>query len=153
MQPYATFEDAMQAVQNNEADVLAVYHNNIFDARSHGFSTTNAFATLKMTELTRKGTQTIRTIAVPSRDINIVKSKRQGSSLSAELKGYDSAATGFEALKNGSVDALVCEMPAATWISEQRPHLRLQPGGPSRIYLGSYRRRPQLGPGAAQHPQ
>jgi signal transduction histidine kinase/ActR/RegA family two-component response regulator len=116
MQPYATFEDAMQAVQNNEADVLAVYHNNIFDARSHGFSTTNAFATLNMTELTRKGTQTIRTIAVPSRDINIVKSKRQGSSLSAELKGYDSAATGFEALKNGSVDALVCEMPAATWI-------------------------------------
>jgi signal transduction histidine kinase/ActR/RegA family two-component response regulator len=116
MQPYATFEDALKAVQNNEADVLAVYHNNIFDARSHGFSTTNAFATLNMTELTRKGTQTIRTIGVPSRDINIVKDKRQGSSTSAELKGYDSAATGFEALKNGSVDALVCEMPAATWI-------------------------------------
>ncbi|MCI2049287.1 MAG: transporter substrate-binding domain-containing protein [Lachnospiraceae bacterium] len=117
---YDLNKDAINAVKNGDADVLAMFSDGVITASNDGLMLTDAYENVDSAMLTRVGTAPtdIHSIAVKERSVNNVK-QSIADSLRAKVVPVSNARAGFEALRSGKVDAVVCGLPTATWILNQ----------------------------------
>ncbi len=115
--PYDSTLDAIAAIKDGKADVLAMFSDGIITAENDGILLTDAYKNVESVLLTRAGMSTddITKIAVKERSVNNVK-ESISSVIHAAIVPVANAEVGFEALKNKKVDAIVCGLPTATWI-------------------------------------
>jgi signal transduction histidine kinase/CheY-like chemotaxis protein len=114
-QTYASQEEALAAVKSGRADLLGMFRSDIFTAEKSGLVLTKNYYAMNMAQITRVGDRTIESAAVLNRDQAFIKDKLSGIRLEcfADVSGC------YSALASGSVDAIICELPAATWLLNQ----------------------------------
>jgi len=117
---YASEEEAVNAVKNGEADVLAMYSDGQISAYNNGLRVTSPYANVDAVLVTHSGmtSSDIATIAVKKRTINAVE-KGIGANLNATFIGYNNGTDCFTALKKGEVDGMICGQPSANWLINQ----------------------------------
>ena len=117
---YKTQDEAIKAVKNGRADVLAMYSNGQIPANNLGLRLTRAYSNVDTVLVTRAGTSmsSIRTVAVKSRSKNAIKTSLSNI-LTADYIGYDNAPECFAAVKTNKADAMICGLPSATWLINQ----------------------------------
>ena len=117
---YDSTPDAVAAVKAGKADVLAMFSDGIIVAQKDGLLLTNTYENVDSVLIIRPGMryEDIRTIAVKHRSIN---NARQGilALLDARVIPAVNAEEEFALLRKGSVDAIICGQPTATWLLNQ----------------------------------
>lgn len=117
---YDSTPDAVAAVKAGKADVLAMFSDGIIVAQKDGLLLTNTYENVDSVLIIRPGMryEDIRTIAVKHRSIN---NARQGilALLNARVIPAVNAEEEFALLRKGSVDAIICGQPTATWLLNQ----------------------------------
>lgn len=118
---YDTPDEEIAAVKNGEVDAIGLYANGIVLADQDGLLLTQSYATTNNVLLTHGGTSQadIHTIAVNQRSVDAVSSALARDFSGAQLVTYGTASDSLDALKSGSVDAIVCGFPSATWLMNQ----------------------------------
>jgi signal transduction histidine kinase len=117
---YDSNTDALNAVKEGKADILAMFSDGIITAASDGIIETDPYETVDSAMIVKSGTVTsqVKKVAVKQRSVNIVKNAIT-SMMDAEVVPVTNAPEGFSALKEGKVDAVICGLPTATWILNQ----------------------------------
>ena len=110
--PYNSKEESCSAVLSGESDIAGKFGTDIFDAENRNIILTMPYLTLNMVQIVRRGTQNIKTAAVPECNMRLISR----ISPSLDKKIYSSARQCFDALKSGKADAVICSQPAATWL-------------------------------------
>jgi signal transduction histidine kinase len=115
--PYDTNPDAIAAVKSGEADLLAMFSDGVITAEKDQILLTDAYENVDTVLLTHASTSAdqIRKIAVKERSVNNVR-QSIAAVMDAEIVPVSNAEAGFTLLRKGSVDAVVCGMPTASWI-------------------------------------
>ena len=119
-QVYDTNADALAAVKDGQADLIAMFSDGVITAADEGLLLTDAYESVDSVMLTRVGTSTdeIARVAVKERSINNVR-ERIATITDAQIVPVANAEEGFEELESRKVDAVVCGLPSATWILNQ----------------------------------
>jgi signal transduction histidine kinase/CheY-like chemotaxis protein len=116
---YDTEDETIKAVMNGDADIIGIMVYDAVEAASDRILLTNSYINMALTQVTKKGADRIRTLAVPSYLLNI--DKDQNAKNYAEVKTYDTAVGCMEALKTGKADeALLSTFSANYYINNGR---------------------------------
>ena len=117
---YTTQEKAIDAVKNGEADILGIYSNGLTSAVTEGLQTTRNYSTTGVSMVTRTGTDpaAIHTSAVKQWNENTLQ-LRTGSEMDGKFITYGTTVKCFNALRKREVDAVICDIPSATWLVNQ----------------------------------
>ncbi len=117
---YPSQAEAISAVARGESDILGIYSNGQIPAYSAGLRITHPYASVDMVLITKTGTAMDHISRVAINNLKQAADKNNASSLpNAHYNQYDSARECFQALKTGQADAMICDMPTATWIINQ----------------------------------
>jgi len=120
-QVYPDQTAATAALQSGKADLIGMYSAGLIAAHQEKLIITMAYATVDTVLLTRAGTprSKISAIAVKQRSAEVVRSSLGSDFAGVRLVERNNAADCFAALRKGSVDAVVCGLPSATWLINQ----------------------------------
>ncbi len=111
---FNSIADARDALQSRQVDILGLYCNDIIDAGAVSLNLTDSYTLMNVVQVTRKGTVNIQTAAVDARESDLIHDRLVKSNIS--LMPYRTSQKGFDALRQGKVDALITELPAAMWL-------------------------------------
>jgi len=114
-QAYDSPEEALAAVKDGRADLLGMFRSDIFTAEKAGMVQTKNYYSMNMAQITRVGDRTVKSAAVLKRNESFIREKLSG----VRLVSYADMSGCYSALASGSVDAIICELPAATWLLNQ----------------------------------
>lgn len=119
---YPSQQEAVSAVRDGEADILAMYSDGQINANASGLRLSRAYANVDMVLITHMGEdgRKIHKISAKNRTKDNIQ-ELVGAEYPAEFIGYDSGTSCFDALKHYQVDAMICGFPSATWIVNQNP--------------------------------
>jgi len=114
--PASSVDEATKMIRDGDVDVIGKIRSDYVIAYDNNIRMTNPYMSVAMTELTRKGTVEINTVAVPVslQTLYETVSARNGSTLKAVY--YSSAKTCFDALTAGEVDAVAIDVSSATYL-------------------------------------
>ena len=114
--PAASVDEATKMIRDGEVDVIGKIRSDYVTAYDNNIRMTNPYMSVAMTELTRKGTVEINTVAVPVslQTLYETVSARNGSTLKPVY--YSSAKACFDALSSGEVDAVAIDVSSATYL-------------------------------------
>lgn len=117
---YKTQKEVESAVKNGQGDIIGLYSGNLVSAYMKGFRRTQTFApttAVMFAPIDRKKSE-VRKIAIRTRSqtsiLDIID-----SSLIKNLMEYNTIEDCFKAMNSGVVDAIVCDLPSATWLLNQ----------------------------------
>lgn len=113
---YDSKEKLLDAITQGKAALAGKLDDDIFDANKHSLILTNGFLSMNLVQLTKAGTTHVSTVAVPQCNISGVKGYVNDTRSALQLKTYANSVKCFDALKDNSVDAIVCTQPAATYL-------------------------------------
>ncbi len=118
--PYKTEALAEEAVRSGEADVLGLYSGRTTSAYAAGLQLTRPYTDVSVVIVLRSGTSAsqVKTAAVHQRTLDTLQ-QSQISDLKISLKGYETISACYEALEHREADAIICGLPAATWVINQ----------------------------------
>ena len=114
MVPFETMEDATKALQEKRVSVIGLYCNDIIEAGYEALNLTKSYTLMNMVQIEKKETSVIQKIGVPEREKFIVEERIPNKNY-VEVLTFKNSNSLFEALKNGTVDAILTELPTATW--------------------------------------
>ncbi len=117
---YSTREGAIHAVTNGEADVLGIYSKGQIQAYSEGLRITRPYASVDTVLVTKTGKPIDQIKRVALKKSNPPLRSNMPPTMLAESVVYSTSKECFQALKDDQVDAIICEMPAATWLINQQ---------------------------------
>lgn len=117
---YNNQKEAIDAIKNGTADLLALYSDSHSAAYESGLRLTSPYTTVNAMLMTHAGAgyNSIKRIAVKERSLALVK-LRGGFSSDIEFVPCVNARECFKALKSGKADALIAGLPSVTWLSNQ----------------------------------
>lgn len=120
-QIYATQDEAVHAVVSGQADIVGIYSAGLPQAYEAGISLTKKYGSVSTVMISRTGTNVegIHKIAVKTRSLGTILQVLPPGMKNAELQSFTTASDCFEALKNGSADALIIGLPSATYLLNQ----------------------------------
>ena len=118
---YTSQEEAIRAVKDGKADVLAMFSNGLISASQNDLTLTDLYsetAGVLVTKSVADGSS-IKRVAVKARDMETVEGTVSGDISKAEFTGCDNASEVFQKLNQGAVDGAVLGLPSATWVLSQ----------------------------------
>lgn len=127
---YGDRESALAAVHKGEADMMGKFGNDIFAAVEQGVILTVPYLKMNIVRITRAGTSTVSSIAVPECTADAVARLIAARGLDADITVKSNSVDCFALLKDGKTDSVVCTQPAATWL--------LNRGRPSDYVVSSF---------------
>ena len=113
-QSYADFPTALAAVENKQADVLALYQQDIISAFHDNLILTLPYNTLNLAQVTKNGRTKRPKLALAQINDDVLAAARKKLNLS-EVTMLPSVAGCFAALRDGQVDGVLCDMQTAIW--------------------------------------
>ena len=118
---YPTYEAAVMAVQEGKSDLMGFYTGGLISANQYGLSLTDNYISSGNMLLTKANAVEGPNRSVGIRHLPLDPAKRElGSDLSSlPLKQYATSLSCFQALENGAVEAVVLDLPTATWLLNQ----------------------------------
>ena len=99
--PCASKEAACQALADGSADLIGKFEENIFDADSHSVILTVPFLRMNLVEITRAGTGTVESAAVPECNAGTVSATTAASGGELRLVSTANSESAFSMLKGG----------------------------------------------------
>ena len=114
--PCADADETFQAVQDGRADLIGKVEDNIFVAESRGVILTNPYLSMNLAEITKAGTASVSTAAVPRCNEATVSEILSAAGSAIAVQVCDNSEDCFEALKSGKADAVICSQPASSWL-------------------------------------
>jgi len=113
-QSYADLPAALAAVKNKQADVLAIYQQDIISAFHDNLVLTLPYSDLNLAQVTKNGSTRRPKLALAQINDDVLAAARTRLNLS-EVTMLPSVADCFAALREGKVDGVLCDMQTATW--------------------------------------
>ena len=117
---YANQHEVMQAITTGDADIIGLAESNVFTAEKTGLILSKSFDSMDMVLVTTSERKDPRTLAVPEYvDMSIADTFHKLSP-DKKLLTFANVMDCYEAMQDGRVDAIICALPAATWLLNQR---------------------------------
>ncbi|MCI1722837.1 MAG: transporter substrate-binding domain-containing protein [Lachnospiraceae bacterium] len=102
---YDTQDEIISAVKNGEADIAGAAVYDAVDATANNILLTNSYISMALTQVTLKGNDQIRTMAVPSYLTSVIQNNFKDADMT--VRTYPTATECMKALTNGSVEGAV----------------------------------------------
>lgn len=117
---YSSPDEAISAVARGETDILGIYNNGQIPAYSAGLRITHPYASVDTVLITRTGTPMENVSRIAIKSLKQAADKNNAPALpNAQYDLYDNTRTCIQALKLSHDNAMICDMPTATWIINQ----------------------------------
>ena len=114
--PIKSKGEACTALNQGNVDMIGKFGSNIFDATRRNVIYSVPFLTMNLVQITRAATNTVSTIAVPQCNLEVINNELPHAKDSVSFTPYVNSEQSFAALKEKTVDAVVCTQPSATWL-------------------------------------
>lgn len=114
--PYASKSSACKALAAGEADMLSKFSDDVYDAADLQLILSNPYIKMNLVRITRAGTASPKTAAVPECNAGAVESTLSSAGSAVIIRSYRNSSLCFDALKAGGTDSVICTQPAATWL-------------------------------------
>jgi len=112
---------AIDALKQKKADVLGLYSDSIVTAYDQGICLTSTYASVPIVQITRAGKDPAQATSISAKERTIALFQRISLNIGQNMK-FVSCRTGregFDALRRGRVDGMLCGQPTATWLINQ----------------------------------
>ncbi len=114
---YDNTQDAIDSVSSGKTDVLGHFYGDIIIAERDGLYDTMEYGTTECARLTRSNFNgDVKTAAVTTRTAYLLAEQIDSD---IELKAYPNVETGYRAVMDGEVDAMIGSMTAITYLINQ----------------------------------
>jgi signal transduction histidine kinase/ActR/RegA family two-component response regulator len=114
--PYADVDAEYNALNSQDVELIGKVENDLFSASARGILLSNSYASLNLVQLTKAGSNSIQTAAVPRCNERIVKNTLSDAGSDIQVDIYSNGEECFQALRSGKADAVIFTQPAATWM-------------------------------------
>jgi len=109
-------DEICDALTAGNVDLAVKVEDNIYEANKLHIILTDSYLQMNIVQITRAGTSSVSSIAVPQCNYDYVTGTMAGTDSSAAVLPYSNSEECFHALKAGNVDSVICTQPAATWL-------------------------------------
>jgi signal transduction histidine kinase len=118
---YASYGEAIAAVQKHESDILGIYGNGVISAYQNKLSLTDSISNVSCILLTNPGTDIsdLKSIAAASSNSSALATGISSAFPGAAVTEYDNARACFNAVKSGKADAELLGLYSTTWMTNQ----------------------------------
>ena len=115
---YSDIRAAQVALQNKEADILALYTQDIFQAVKQGLLLSVPYGNADLAMVSHSNARNKQRFVISQRDADIVAA--QGKRLQLpKAQILSTSRDCFQALRSGTADAVLCDMQVAMWFLNQ----------------------------------
>ena len=114
--PVETAAAEIDAVKSGRADIAGKLTSDTIGAVGKGIRLTNAYMELAVTQLTRKGEDQMRSVAVPSPLAEVYRSRPLDEDQPRQVEYFDSTRACFQALRQGRVDAAFLDTVSTNYL-------------------------------------
>ena len=114
--PVDTGADEVAAVKSGRADIAGKLTSDTITAAGQGIRLTNAYMELAVTQLTRKGTEQVRSVAVPAPLASVYQSHPLDGDQPQQVEYFNSTRACFQALRQGSVDSAFLDTVSTNYL-------------------------------------
>lgn len=117
---YPTYEAAINAVQEGNADLMGFYTGGLISANQFGLALTDSYVDTTSVLLSKVGMDG-QPKTIGSRHLSLDPTNRElGPDLKdASLRDYGTSIACFKALESNEIEAAIFELPVATWLLNQ----------------------------------
>jgi|GEM_PF-4468801 len=124
--PFDSYNKEKQALSENRVDMIGLYRNDLIEANSESFVLSAPYVMMSVVEVTKADTVHIYKAAIPGRDSSFIYERIGRRPERLLLNYYINSEQCFAALLSGKADAVICELPTATWFLNHRKNSGFQ---------------------------
>ena len=118
---FDTTDEATDAVQSGEADVLGQYFGDVVTAQGSGIDLTEPYTSFDCSLVTKehRTSTDITKVAASARTADVLRAKLEEAQIDFEVVAYANVDTCYDAMRAGEVDAVLCMLDTSTWLINQ----------------------------------